>query len=154
MQKQKIRRRNRQPSPLVAQHYETSSKQSRLQRLRDFINRHRIAIMCICGVILIAIGGAVAFVLTYRAPVADTAYHTPAKKAPKPAEKYANSLTSTPHALAAIKWPVSCGNIKNSVRKSLFRNVMSIQISNVVVFSKAFYFSISLIYSTWYCSSD
>ncbi|MBF1042262.1 MAG: hypothetical protein HXL04_01020, partial [Candidatus Nanosynbacter sp.] len=83
MQKQKIRRRNRQPSPLVAQHYAVDSKQSRLQRLRNFINRHRIATMCICGTILIAIGGAVAFVLTYRAPVADTAYHAPAKKAPK-----------------------------------------------------------------------
>ena len=92
MQKQKIRRRNRQPSPLVAQHYAVDSKQSRLQRLRDFINRHRIATMCICGVILITIGGAVAFVLTYRAPVADTAYHAPAKKAPKPAEKYYSHL--------------------------------------------------------------
>ena len=92
MQKQKIRRRNRQPSPLVAQHYAVDGKQSRLQRLRDFINRHRIATMCICGAILIAIGGAVAFVLTYRAPVADTAYHAPAKKAPKPAEKYYSHL--------------------------------------------------------------
>ena len=92
MQKQKIRRRNRQPSPLVAQHYAVDGKQSRLQRLRDFINRHRIATMCICGVILVAIGGAVAFVLTYRTPVADTAYHAPAKKAPKPAEKYYSHL--------------------------------------------------------------
>ena len=92
MQKQKISRRNRQPSPLVAQHYAVDGKQSRLQRLHDFINRHRIATMCICGVILITIGGAVAFVLTYRAPVADTAYHAPAKKAPKPAEKYYSHL--------------------------------------------------------------
>lgn len=76
----------------MAQHYAVDGKQSRLQRLHDFINRHRIATMCICGVILITIGGAVAFVLTYRAPVADTAYHAPAKKAPKPAEKYYSHL--------------------------------------------------------------
>ena len=115
MQKQKIRRRNRQPSPLVAQHYETGSKQSRLQRLRDFINRHRIATMCICGVILIAIGGAVAFVLTYRAPVADTAYHAPAKKAPKPAEKYYSHLNGIEVASkASLSKPVTAIMIENS----------------------------------------
>ena len=115
MHKQKIRRRNRQPSPLVAQHYETGSKQSRLQRLRDFINRHRIATMCICGVILIAIGGAVAFVLTYRAPVADTAYHAPAKKAPKPAEKYYSHLNGIEVASkASLSKPVTAIMIENS----------------------------------------
>ena len=115
MQKQKIRKRNRQPSPLVAQHYEAGSKQSRLQRLRDFINRHRIATMCICGVILIAIGGAVAFVLTYRAPVADTAYHAPAKKAPKPAEKYYSHLNGIEVASKAdLSKPVTAIMIENS----------------------------------------
>ena len=115
MQKQKIRRRNRQPSPLVAQHYAVDSKQSRLQRLRDFINRHRIATMCICGVILIAIGGAVAFVLTYRAPVADTAYHAPAKKAPKPAEKYYSHLNGIEVASKAnLSKPVTAIMIENS----------------------------------------
>jgi len=115
MQKQKIRRRNRQPSPLVAQHYEAGSKQSRLQRLRDFINRHRIATMCICGVILIAIGGAVAFVLTYRAPVADTAYHAPAKKAPKTAEKYYSHLNGIEVASKAdLSKPVTAIMIENS----------------------------------------
>lgn len=115
MQKQKIRRRNRQPSPLVAQHYEAGSKQSRLQRLRDFINRHRIATMCICGAILIAIGGAVAFVLTYRAPVADTAYHAPAKKAPKTAEKYYSHLNGIEVASKAdLSKPVTAIMIENS----------------------------------------
>ena len=115
MQKQKIRRRNRQPSPLVAQHYEAGSKQSRLQRLRDFINRHRIATMCICGAILIAIGGAVAFVLTYRAPVADTAYHAPAKKVPKPAEKYYSHLNGIEVASKAdLSKPVTAIMIENS----------------------------------------
>ena len=115
MQKQKIRRRNRQPSPLVAQHYEAGSKQSRLQRLRDFINRHRIATMCICGAILIAIGGAVAFVLTYRAPVADTAYHAPAKKAPKTAEKYYSHLNGIEVASRAdLSKPVTAIMIENS----------------------------------------
>ena len=115
MQKQKIRRRNRQPSPLVAQHYAVDGKQSRLQRLRDFINRHRIATMCICGVILIAIGGAVAFVLTYRAPVADTAYHAPAKKAPKPAEKYYSHLNGIEVASKAdLSKPVTAIMIENS----------------------------------------
>ena len=115
MQKQKIRRRNRQPSPLVAQHYAVDSNQSRLQRLRDFINRHRIATMCICGVILIAIGGAVAFVLTYRAPVADTAYHAPAKKAPKPAEKYYSHLNGIEVASKAdLSKPVTAIMIENS----------------------------------------
>lgn len=115
MQKQKTRRRNRQPSPLVAQHYAVDSKQSRLQRLRDFINRHRIATMCICGAILIAIGGAVAFVLTYRAPVADTAYHAPAKKAPKPAEKYYSHLNGIEVASKAdLSKPVTAIMIENS----------------------------------------
>ncbi len=115
MRKQKIRRRNRQPSPLVAQHYAVDGKQSRLQRLRDFINRHRIATMCICGVILIAIGGAVAFVLTYRAPVADTAYHAPAKKAPKPAEKYYSHLNGIEVASKAdLSKPVTAIMIENS----------------------------------------
>ena len=115
MQKQKIRRRNRQPSPLVAQHYAVDGKQSRLQRLRDFINRHRIATMCICGAILIAIGGAVAFVLTYRAPVADTAYHTPAKKAPKPAEKYYSHLNGIEVASKVdLSKPVTAIMIENS----------------------------------------
>ena len=115
MQKQKIRRRNRQPSPLVAQHYEAGSKQSRLQRLRDFIDRHRIATMCICGAILVAIGGAVAFVLTYRAPVADTAYHAPAKKAPKPAEKYYSHLNGIEVASKAdLSKPVTAIMIENS----------------------------------------
>jgi len=115
MQKQKIRRRNRQPSPLVAQHYAVDSKQSRLQRLRDFINRHRIATMCICGAILIAIGGAVAFVLTYRAPVADTAYHAPAKKAPKTAEKYYSHLNGIEVASKAdLSKPVTAIMIENS----------------------------------------
>ena len=115
MQKQKIRRRNRQPSPLVAQHYAVDSKQSRLQRLRDFINRHRIATMCICGAILIAIGGAVAFVLTYRAPVADTAYHAPAKKAPKPTEKYYSHLNGIEVASKAdLSKPVTAIMIENS----------------------------------------
>lgn len=115
MQKKKIRRRNRQPSPLVAQHYEAGSKQSRLQRLRDFINRHRIATMCICGAILIAIGGAVAFVLTYRAPVADTAYHAPAKKAPKTAEKYYSHLNGIEVASKAdLSKPVTAIMIENS----------------------------------------
>ena len=115
MQKQKIRRRNRQPSPLVAQHYEAGSKQLRLQRLRDFINRHRIATMCICGATLIAISGAVAFVLTYRAPVADTAYHAPAKKAPKPAEKYYSHLNGIEVASKAdLSKPVTAIMIENS----------------------------------------
>ncbi len=115
MQKQKIRRRNRQPSPLVAQHYEAGSKQLRLQRLRDFINRHRIATMCICGVILITIGGAVAFVLTYRAPVADTAYHTPAKKITKPAEKYYSHLNGIEvTSKADLSKPVTAIMIENS----------------------------------------
>ena len=115
MQKQKIRRRDRQPSPLVAQHYAVDSKQSRLQRLRDFINRYRIATMCICGAILIAIGGAVAFVLTYRAPVADTAYHAPAKKAPKPAEKYYSHLNGIEVASKAdLSKPVTAIMIENS----------------------------------------
>ena len=115
MQKQKIRRRNRQPSPLVAQHYAVDDKQSRLQRLRDFINRHRIATMCICGAILIAIGGAVAFVLTYRAPVADTAYHAPAKKAPKTAEKYYSHLNGIEVASKAdLSKPVTAIMIENS----------------------------------------
>lgn len=115
MQKQKIRRRDRQPSPLVAQHYAVDGKQSRLQRLRNFINRHRIATMCICGVILITIGGAVAFVLTYRAPVADTAYHAPAKKAPKPAEKYYSHLNGIEVASKAdLSKPVTAIMIENS----------------------------------------
>lgn len=115
MQKQKIRRRDRQPSPLVAQHYAVDGKQSRLQRLRDFINRHRIATMCICGAILIAIGGAVAFVLTYRAPVADTAYHAPAKKVPKPAEKYYSHLNGIEVASKAdLSKPVTAIMIENS----------------------------------------
>ena len=115
MQKQKTHRRSRQPSPLVAQHYAVDGKQSRLQRLRDFINRHRIATMCICGVILIAIGGAVAFVLTYRAPVADTAYHAPAKKAPKPAEKYYSHLNGIEVASKAdLSKPVTAIMIENS----------------------------------------
>ena len=115
MQKQKIRRRNRQPSPLVAQHYAVDSKQSRLQRLRDFINRHRIATMCICGAILIAIGGTVAFVLTYRAPVADTAYHAPTKKAPKTAEKYYSHLNGIEVASKAdLSKPVTAIMIENS----------------------------------------
>lgn len=99
----------------MAQHYEAGSKQSRLQRLRDFINRHRIATMCICGAILIAIGGAVAFVLTYHAPVADTAYHTPAKKAPKPAEKYYSHLNGIEVASKAdLSKPVTAIMIENS----------------------------------------
>lgn len=99
----------------MAQHYEAGSKQSRLQRLRDFIDRHRIATMCICGVILIAIGGAVAFVLTYRAPVADTAYHAPAKKAPKPAEKYYSHLNGIEVASKAdLSKPVTAIMIENS----------------------------------------
>ena len=115
MQKQKIHRRNRQPSPLVAQHYAVDGKQLRLQRLRDFINRHRIATMCICGAILIAIGGAVAFVLTYRAPVADTAYHAPAKKAPKTAEKYYSHLNGIEVASKAdLSKPVTAIMIENS----------------------------------------
>ena len=115
MQKQKIHRRNRQPSPLVAQHYAVDGKQLRLQRLRDFINRHRIATMCICGAILIAIGGAVAFVLTYRAPVADTAYHAPAKKAPKTAGKYYSHLNGIEVASKAdLSKPVTAIMIENS----------------------------------------
>ena len=115
MRKQKTHIRDRQPSPLVAQHYAVDGKQSRLQRLRDFINRHRIATMCICGVILIAIGGAVAFVLTYRAPVADTAYHAPAKKVPKPAEKYYSHLNGIEVASKAdLSRPVTAIMIENS----------------------------------------
>lgn len=113
MQKQKIRRRNRQPSPLVAQHYEAGSKQSRLQRLRDFINRHRIATMCICGAVLIAIGGAVAFVLTYRAPVASNNYITPVQK--KPVEKYYSHLNGIEVASKAdLSKPVTAIMIENS----------------------------------------
>ena len=115
MRKQKTHIRKRQPSPLIAQHYAVDSKQSRLQRLRDFINRHRIATMCICGAILIAIGGAVAFVLTYRAPVADTAYHAPAKKAPKLAEKYYSHLNGIEVASKAdLSKPVTAIMIENS----------------------------------------
>ena len=115
MRKQKTHIRYRQPSPLVAQHYAVDGKQSRLQRLRDFINRHRIATMCICGAILIAIGGAVAFVLTYRAPVADTAYHAPAKKAPKPTEKYYSHLNGIEVASKAdLSKPVTAIMIENS----------------------------------------
>lgn len=113
MQKQKIRRRNRQPSPLVAQHYAVDSKQSRLQRLRDFINRHRIATMCICGAILIAIGGAVAFVLTYRAPVASNNHTTPVQK--KTVEKYYSHLNGIEVASKAdLSKPVTAIMIENS----------------------------------------
>lgn len=99
----------------MAQHYEAGSKQLRLQRLRDFINRHRIATMCICGATLIAISGAVAFVLTYRAPVADTAYHAPAQKAPKPAEKYYSHLNGIEVASKAdLSKPVTAIMIENS----------------------------------------
>ena len=99
----------------MAQHYEAGSKQLRLQRLRDFINRHRIATMCICGATLIAISGAVAFVLTYRAPVADTAYHAPAKKAPKPAEKYYSHLNGIEvTSKADLSKPVTAIMIENS----------------------------------------
>ncbi|MFC2574878.1 MAG: DUF3048 domain-containing protein [Candidatus Saccharimonas sp.] len=113
MQKQKIRRRNRQPSPLVAQHYAVDDKQSRLQRLRDFINRHRIATMCICGAVLIAIGGAVAFVLTYRVPVASNNYTTPVQK--KPVEKYYSHLNGIEVASKAdLSKPVTAIMIENS----------------------------------------
>ena len=71
--------------------------------------------MCICGAILIAIGGAVAFVLTYRAPVADTAYHAPAKKAPKTAEKYYSHLNGIEVASKAdLSKPVTAIMIENS----------------------------------------
>lgn len=113
MRKQKIHIRNRQPSPLVAQHYATNKKQSRLQRLRDFINRHRIATMCICGAVLIAIGGAVAFVLTYRAPVASNNYITPVQK--KPVEKYYSHLNGIEVASKAdLSKPVTAIMIENS----------------------------------------
>ncbi len=113
MRKQKIHIRNRQPSPLVAQHYTTNKKQSRLQRLRDFINRHRIATMCICGAVLITIGGAVAFVLTYRAPVASNNYITPVQK--KPVEKYYSHLNGIEVASKAdLSKPVTAIMIENS----------------------------------------
>ena len=119
MRKQKIHIRNRQPSPLVAQHYATNKKQSRLQRLRDFINHHRIATMCICGAVLIAIGGAVAFVLTYRAPVASNNYITPVQK--KPVEKYYSHLNGIEVASKAdLSKPVTAIMIENySDRKSV-----------------------------------
>lgn len=97
----------------MAQHYAVDGKQSRLQRLRDFINRHRIATMCICGVILIAIGGAVAFVLTYRAPVASNNYTTPVQK--KPVEKYYSHLNGIEvTSKADLSKPVTAIMIENS----------------------------------------
>lgn len=109
-----MHKRNRQPSPLVTQHYSHNSKQSRFQQLHAFINRHRIATMCICGVMLIAIGGAAAFILTYRAPVADNNYTTPIKKKLAP-EKYYSKLNGIQVAAQSdLSKPVTAIMIENS----------------------------------------
>ena len=69
--------------------------------------------MCICGAVLIAIGGAVAFVLTYRAPVASNNYITPVQK--KPVEKYYSHLNGIEVASKAdLSKPVTAIMIENS----------------------------------------
>ena len=61
----------------------------KIKRFRAFIERHRLVTILICGVLLIFIGGATAFHLTYQPPVVQ-ADHTPIvrKKKTKPTKFY------------------------------------------------------------------
>ena len=85
-----------------------------VRRFRAFVERHRMATILICGILLIFIGGATAFYLTYQAPVvAENNSPIATKKAPK--TKYYSSLNGVEVAdEAATKKPVTAVMIENS----------------------------------------
>ena len=91
----------------------TSEKTSKFKRLRHFVDNHRIAAMVICGAILIFMGVAAAFLLTFRPPVQADIPQVVTKK-PKPV-KYYSQLNGIEIAdQAAATKPVTAIMIENS----------------------------------------
>lgn len=87
----------------------------RFKRLRAFIERHRLATLLICGVILIWLGCAAAFCLTYKAPVATTDSTPVATKKKAEPTKYYSPLSGVEVAdEAATKSAVTAVMIENS----------------------------------------
>lgn len=109
-----MHKQNKQLTPLTAKR-SSSGDQSKLQRLRAFLERHRLAAILICGVLLIFIGCAAAFYLTYQPPVAQLD-HTPiARKKKSEPVKYYSQLNGIEIAdEAAVTKPVTAVMIENS----------------------------------------
>ena len=87
----------------------------KIKRFRAFIERHRLATILICGVLLIFIGCAAAFYLTYQPPVAQTD-HTPIvrKKKTGPTKFYSQLNGIEVADEAAVTQPVTAVMIENS----------------------------------------
>lgn len=109
-----MHKQNKQLTPLTAKR-SSSGDQSKLQRLRAFLERHRLAAILICGVLLIFIGCAAAFYLTYQPPVVSTD-HTPiARKKKAEPVKYYSQLNGVEVAdEATVTKPVTAVMIENS----------------------------------------
>lgn len=109
-----MHKQNKQLTPLTAKR-SSSGDQSKLQRLRAFLERHRLAAILICGVLLVFIGCAAAFYLTYQPPVVSTD-HTPiARKKKAEPVKYYSQLNGVEVAdEAAVTKPVTAVMIENS----------------------------------------
>lgn len=87
----------------------------KIKQFRAFLERHRLAAILICGVLLIFIGCVAAFYLTYQPPVAQLD-HTPiARKKKSEPVKYYSQLNGVEVAdEAAITKPVTAVMIENS----------------------------------------
>ena len=87
----------------------------KIKRFRAFIERHRLATILICGVLLIFIGCAAAFYLTYQPPVAQTD-HTPIvrKKKTGPTKFYSQLNGIEVADETAVTKPVTAVMIENS----------------------------------------
>ena len=109
-----MHKQNKQLTPLTAKR-SSSGDQSKLQRLRAFLERHRLAAILICGVLLVFIGCAAAFYLTYQPPVVSTD-HTPiARKKKAEPVKYYSQLNGVEVAdEVAVTKPVTAVMIENS----------------------------------------
>jgi hypothetical protein len=92
-----------------------SDERKRFAKLRQFVDRHHIAILLICGAILIFLGSSIAFLITHQSPSHDNQTNLTVKKKPQPAKKYYSPLTGLEVAdETATKQAVTGVMIENS----------------------------------------
>ena len=92
-----------------------SDEKKRFAKLRQFVDRHHIAILLICGAVLIFLGSSIAFLITYKSSSYDDQTNLTVKKKPQPVKKYYSPLTGLEVAdETAIKQAVTGVMIENS----------------------------------------
>lgn len=90
-------------------------KPGKITRFRQFVNRHRTATIIICAILIVFLGALIAFLLTYKQPVASTEVAITKSVKKETPKKYYSTLSGIEVAdESAISKPVTAIMIENS----------------------------------------